>query len=326
MDPVTHTLVGAALAESGLKRRTRLAGATLLIGANLPDVDVVSLMWTPETGLWFRRGVTHGFLAMALLPFILTGAMLLLDRLGTWKKGREPPMRVRPMQILILATLAIASHPVLDSLNVYGMRWLMPFSGSWFYGDTLFIVDPWVWGFLGAGVYLARKWDKGKASGWREAVNSERGSGRPAAVSLLVAAVYIALMAGSNLVARGIVRGAAAEQGIVVRKLMVAPLPINPFVRSVVLEDESSYRMGTFNWFSRPRFVLIDSSWPNYPSQPVEAAAVRGPKPRRFMAWARFPFFVTEDVGDTAVVRIMDLRYTTDPRAVWAVTTVRIGR
>ncbi len=45
MDPICHTLVGAALAESGLKKRTALGTATLLIGANLPDMDVLSLHW-----------------------------------------------------------------------------------------------------------------------------------------------------------------------------------------------------------------------------------------------------------------------------------------
>ena len=34
MDPVAHTLTGAALARAGLDRRTPLALPTLLIGAN----------------------------------------------------------------------------------------------------------------------------------------------------------------------------------------------------------------------------------------------------------------------------------------------------
>ena len=31
----------------------------------------------------------------------------------------------------------------------------MPFSDRWFYGDTLFIVDPWLWLILGGAVMLA---------------------------------------------------------------------------------------------------------------------------------------------------------------------------
>ena len=31
----------------------------------------------------------------------------------------------------------------------------MPFDGRWFYGDALFIVDPWVWLLAAAPVVLA---------------------------------------------------------------------------------------------------------------------------------------------------------------------------
>ena len=72
----TVSLVGLALAESGLKRRTSLATATLLIGANFPDIDVVAVPL--GAGFQYRRGITHGFLALALLPFVLAGIMLLL--------------------------------------------------------------------------------------------------------------------------------------------------------------------------------------------------------------------------------------------------------
>ena len=75
MDPICHTLVGAALAEAGLKHRTRYATATLLIGANLPDVDVLSYAFGGGlTALAFRRGWTHGVLALAVLPVVLAGS------------------------------------------------------------------------------------------------------------------------------------------------------------------------------------------------------------------------------------------------------------
>src|SRR3954462_13884214 len=54
MDNLTHTLVGAALAEAGLKRRTALASATLMIGANFPDIDVVAVPL--DHGIEWRRG------------------------------------------------------------------------------------------------------------------------------------------------------------------------------------------------------------------------------------------------------------------------------
>ena len=42
MDDLAHTLAGLALAEAGLERRTALGAATLVIGANLPDVDALA--------------------------------------------------------------------------------------------------------------------------------------------------------------------------------------------------------------------------------------------------------------------------------------------
>src|SRR6185295_11108606 len=41
VDNLCHTLVGAALGEAGLKRRTAFGDATLMIASNLPDMDVL---------------------------------------------------------------------------------------------------------------------------------------------------------------------------------------------------------------------------------------------------------------------------------------------
>ena len=62
MDNLCHTLVGAALAEAGLKRRTRYGSATLMIASNLPDIDVL-VFATSTPSVAFRRGWTHGILA-----------------------------------------------------------------------------------------------------------------------------------------------------------------------------------------------------------------------------------------------------------------------
>jgi len=41
---------------------------------------------------------------------------------------------------------------VLHPHGVSQSRLLMPFNDTWFYGDTLFIIDPWVWLLAGAEV------------------------------------------------------------------------------------------------------------------------------------------------------------------------------
>src|SRR5262245_36614920 len=107
MDNVCHTLVGAALAEAGLKRRTALGAATLMIAANFPYIDVIAVPLGHSLG--FRRGITHGVPALIVLPFVLTLVMLGWHR---WRgKGSEAP-RLAPL--LLLSAIGILTHPFLD--------------------------------------------------------------------------------------------------------------------------------------------------------------------------------------------------------------------
>ena len=130
--------------------------------------------------------------------------------LGRRRLRREaPPSGVRPGQLLLLSCVSILSHPVLDTLNTYGVRWLMPFSGRWFYGDTLFIVDPWLWLALGVGVFLSRR---GRTT-------------RSARVALWLAFGYAMAMAVGAVAARRIAAAELASiSGAPVDRLIGVPL------------------------------------------------------------------------------------------------------
>ena len=52
---------------------------------------------------------------------------------------------------MLLALVGVYSHVFLDYLNNYGVRLLTPVSWQWFYGDAIFIVDPWMWIVLAVG-------------------------------------------------------------------------------------------------------------------------------------------------------------------------------
>lgn len=304
MDPITHTLVGASLAQTGLKNRTALGTATLVIGANLPDVDVLAYFWGSETALWFRRGLTHGVLALAVLPFILTGLILFWDQAIRRRRADARAGPPRPGTVLLLAALAVATHPLLDFLNVYGMRWLAPFSQTWFYADALFIVDPWVWMILAAGLWLSRQ------------------SERWPAVALALATLYAGSMGLSGMVARAQVRQAVAEQGRTAERMMVAPLAVTPFERWVVVQDNAGYLVGLFRWLPRASVDLQELPLGANEAEPSVAAAIRQPAARRFLSWARFPYFDVEQRPGGHVVFIGDARYTLDPQSSWAATRV----
>ncbi len=311
MDNVCHTLVGAALAEAGLKRRTALGTATLMIGANLPDIDVLAVPL--GHGVDFRRGWTHGVLALVVLPLALTSIMIAWDGWVAAPHARraaiERPRRAVPRELLLLSAISILTHPTLDWMNEYGMRWLMPFSGRWFYGDTLFIIDPWLWATLGIGVALAR-----------------RSGAQPARLALAASAVYVvgmlALSAGSRRVARRELAARGFEPG---SRLMVSGSFANPLRRRVLLDDGGRYHYGTLSLGWTPALELDSVIETNASAQQAIAAAST-PEGRRFLVWSRFPFYVIERQSEGTLVRIADARYSLGRRSGdWAAVEVRLA-
>jgi inner membrane protein len=304
MDPICHTMVGAALGSTGLERKTRFGRATLILGANLPDVDVISYAWGETAALEFRRGMTHGILALSILPFLLAGAMIWIDRLSRRKQASSAPS-ANFKWLLALSVISVFSHPALDFLNVYGVRWLMPFDGTWFYGDVLYIADPWMWAIL--GVALA-------AAYWRRKRSTSRVLARPACVGLLAALIYIMAMTAGESISRRAVE--ANLSGAEIPRLMIAPVPVDPFTRAVVIDGESVYRLGVVSLWPSPHFILDERRVPK--GDGVVARQAAGTEAGRvFLSWARFPFFEYDDSNPTRAVYILDARYTLDRNAVF---------
>lgn len=290
MDNLCHTLAGAALAEAGLKRTTRFATATLIVASNLPDVDVAAFLTdTPFVAL--RRGWTHGILGQIALPLALTAVLILVDR---WRPPRAPgTSRVRPVLLLALSLLGVVSHVGFDWLNTYGVRLWMPVSGRWFYGDSVFIVDPWLWAAFGLGFALARR-------------------GRtplPARVALGLAGAYIAGMVLSTTAARPRVAEAwRAATGQPAAALMVGPVPVNPFRKQVIVDAGPYYHRGSFDWLTR-RTTFEPQRIPSLVSHPAARAASGLPDFRAVLIWARYPRYEVDAVPGGTRVTLTDMRY-----------------
>ncbi len=308
MDNVCHTLVGAALARAGLERRTSLGAATLMIGANFPDVDVLAVPLGHSVD--FRRGWTHGVLALVVLPFVLTAIMLVWDRLVSAPRAQRAGRGHRPAdprELLILSALSILTHPALDWMNEYGMRWLMPLNGRWFYGDTLFIIDPWLWLALALGVVLARR----------------RGT-RAARIALAASAIYVVGMLALGVASRRIVQRELAGQRLEPARLMVSASFANPLRRRVLLEEGGRYHHGTLS-LGRRSAMRLTRVIETQASTPVALAAAATPEGRRFLVWSRFPFYVVDRRTEGTIVRIADARYSEGRRGGdWASVEVRL--
>ena len=298
MDNICHTLAGLALAEAGLKKRTALGTATLLIGANVADVDALSYFWGKLPALAFRRGWTHGVLGVLVWPVALTVLMLAWDR---WVRRRRHPEATpaSPEGLLVLATVAVLSHPLLDLCNTYGVRLLMPFSGRWFYGDALFIVDPWVWLALLLGILVSR------AAARRNAPQPERA----ARIALLGSFLYASIMFVSGAGLRFAIVRVAERHGFLDARVMVAPAPLNPFRRDVVVELPGAYTSGSVNLLS-PELLASDwKSIPMYPNLRRARAASVTHQGMTYLNWARFPFYTEGGSCPARYVCMHDARY-----------------
>jgi inner membrane protein len=300
MDNVCHTLVGAAMAEAGLKKHTPYASAVLMIAANIPDVDVL-VFATDAPSIEFRRGWTHGVVGQALLPIALTLAVM------AWVKwrGRE----VRAGWVLALSYLALYSHLFLDFLNTYGVRLLAPLEWRWFYGDAVFIIDPWLWLVLGAGVWVARR----------------KKTAQPAGMALGAATGYVLVMLLSAVVSReAVIRDFRHDRGYDPSALMVGPVPVSPFTHEVILDVGDHYETGTYRFWS-PRLRLDATRVPKNEHAPEVLMARAAPAIRSFLVWSRFPVWQIERTEQGTRVTVQDMRFRVGGARFSASTVVPIA-
>lgn len=152
MDNLTHSLVGLAAAKAGLERLSPGATVACVLAANAPDTDILALLG----GRWFHlqhhRGITHSIVGTLFLALLIAVSFYLGDWLIARWRGRE--RRASFKGLLLASVLLSLSHPLLDWTNNYGVRPLLPWSGRWFYGDLVFIVDPWIWLTVGGAAFL----------------------------------------------------------------------------------------------------------------------------------------------------------------------------
>jgi len=164
MDNLAHSLVGLTLAKSGLDRLSPYATTVCVLSANAADADFVSLLGDRWTLLKYHRGITHsvaGTIAIGVLIPVLAYA---IERILSSIRQRAP--RIRFPGLLLASMIAAATHPFMDWTNNYGVRPLLPWSGRWFYGDLVFIVDPYIWLTLGALAFLMTSNSRRKLFGW----------------------------------------------------------------------------------------------------------------------------------------------------------------
>lgn len=153
MDNLTHSLVGITAAKAGLERLSPGAATLCVLAANAPDADIIVLAFGDRWDfLQHHRGITHSIVGVISLAFLLPLIFYAVDRLSS--RFRNEPPKTKLKGLLIASFIASATHPLLDWTNNYGIRFFLPWSQKWSYGDLVFIVDPYLWVILGGAAFL----------------------------------------------------------------------------------------------------------------------------------------------------------------------------
>ena len=165
MDNLTHSLVGLAAAKAGLDRLSPYATSVCVVSANIADADFVTLFFGDRwTLLQHHRGITHSIVGTIAIGFLVPLAAVAIERVICKARKRSP--RIRFSGLLVASLIAAVTHPLLDWTNNYGVRPLLPWNGRWFYGDLVFIADPYIWLLLGGVAFLLTSNSTLKILGW----------------------------------------------------------------------------------------------------------------------------------------------------------------
>lgn len=165
MDNLAHSLVGIAAAKAGLERLSPATPSVCLLAANAPDLDILSLVFGDRwTYLHHHRGITHSIVGTFVLALAIPLTFFLVERMFARIRGRKPRIKLVPLTIASL--IVSATHPFMDWTNNYGIRPFLPWNPKWFYGDLVFIVDPFIWMMIGSAAFLLTSKSKKQIVFW----------------------------------------------------------------------------------------------------------------------------------------------------------------
>lgn len=337
MDNLTHSLVAASLGRVGLDKKVPGGTLTLIAAANLADLDVISGFWGNLYYLTYHRGISHSVVGTFVLAALFSGALWLVGR------ARGHPASLR--QICFAVFLTAATHPLLDLTNSYGVRPLLPFVDRWYYGDLVFIVDPYLWLILGGAVFLTAERNRLATAAWAIGAALATtilafaavafGLWVPLGIWLAGIAAVVFLKTRKSAFSVSVAAGALAAivvycgflgavhwltlkelypelqaryPGISRDAISATPRPANPFDWDLFVETRHQVAYARASSFSTG--VLGFETIPRNQDHPAASAAAATCAGAVFTHFARFPVFEISHGKDGRIVTIEDVRFT----------------
>lgn len=303
MDNLTHSLTGVLLARTGLARRVPYGTALAVAAANFADIDIVSGAKSWICYLHYHRGFTHSLVWLPLVAAVVLPLWWLLAR------RRGPVAGALWLRAYLISVAAGLTHPLLDLLNVYGIRIWTPISGRWHHLDLLFIVDVWVWALLLVcvlGPMLARL------------VYSEIGARGAAGrgMAWLGLAGFV-LLAGFRSLEhdRAIAHlNARVYSGELPMRVLATPTPANPWRWTGLVETRSFWRMVSVDLLRHSDPLDPDSGPTFYKPdiEPFRRAIAATETGRVFLSFSQVQCWMVTPAPEPEgahLVRVSDLRF-----------------
>ena len=291
MDTVTQIALGAAVGEATLGRRVGWRASVWggLCGL-LPDLDVLWPFADQVSAFTWHRGYTHSAAVLVLAtPFVAWAALRIHPGTREFWRGW-----------LLLAFLALVTHPLLDCFTVYGTQILLPFSDHPVGWSTIFIIDPAFSVPVIFGVLAARVLVRKPALGHR--INN---------VGLAIGIAWLAI----TVVAKAHVNR-VAENSLPpgVTRYLTTPSPFNAILwRVVAMTGEGRYLEGYYSILdAEPEVSFV---W--RPDGHALLEPIRSQAPVARLVWFSRGFFAVRELATGEIV-LSDLRMGLEERFVFS--------
>ncbi len=263
------------------------------VAGTLPDLDAFIDHGDAVSNMVLHRAASHGL-------FWLTLAGPLLGWLVARAHGEGAQWR----RWTLAMWLALVTHPLLDTMTVYGTQLLQPFSDHPYGVGSIFIIDPLYTVPLLAGLVIALSRPAGRGL-------------RANAWGLALSTAYLVWSAVAQWHVQGVVQATLAAQGAPAARVLVTPAPLNTVLWRVVVMREDGYDEGFYSLLDAESRVRFE----RFATDPGLYRELQGlPAVRRIAAFSHGFFKMHEHAGEAYIT---DLRMGQEPGFVFSFRVAR---
>jgi inner membrane protein len=290
MDSLSQIVLGSALTIGVMGRRTAVWKAALWGGVcgTLPDLDSFINFGDAVRNMTYHRAESHSLFYLTLISLPIA-----------WAVSRLHAESQHFKYWLLGLWLALFTHPLLDTMTVYGTQLLQPFSDYPFAIGSIFIIDPIYTLPLLIGCVCALVVKNAAGLRWN-------------IIGIVLSTTYLLWSAVVQIHVHSVAKESLLARGINTEKILVTPSPFNTLLWRIVVMREGGFEEGYFSLFDRERKIRFDRFT-------IDAALYESLKDVWAvdrMAWFTRGFFKMQIKDDKAL--LTDLRMGQEPHYVFS--------